>query len=85
MILRSFKLLKIMDIAYSEMHQGENPDEVVVLINQDCGQNWNRLILSEKGSHSIEIADINGDGYPDILGANWSGDYQPVEVWYSKN
>lgn len=76
---------KAMDIAYSEMHQGEDPDEVVVLINLGKGQNWGKLILSEKGSHSIEAADVNGDNIPDILGANWSGDYQPVEVWYSDN
>ena len=74
-----------MDIAYSEMHQGEDPDEVVVLINRGKGQGWDKMILSEKGSHSIELADINGDNIPDILGANWSGDYQPVEVWYSDN
>ena len=71
------------DIAYSEMHQGQDPDEVVILINNGNGQDWDKMILSEKGSHSIEVADINGDTMPDILGANWSGEYQPVEVWYS--
>ena len=73
-----------MDVAYSEMHQGQDPDEVVVLINLDYGTSWGKIILSEKGSHSIEVADINGDGNPDILGANWSGDYQPVEIWFSR-
>ena len=71
------------DIAYSEMHQGEDPDEVVVMINEGNGASWGKIVLSEKGSHSIEVADINGDGYPDILGANWSGDFQPVELWFS--
>ena len=69
------------DITYSEMHQGEDPDEVVVLLNQKKGASWKKLVISEKGSHSIEIADITGDGVPDVFGANWSGDYQPVELW----
>ncbi len=72
-----------MDIAYSKMHQGLDPDEVVVLMNLGKGANWNKIVLSEKGSHSIEAADINGDGLPDIFGANWSGKYQPVELWLS--
>lgn len=72
-----------MDIAYSRMHQGADPDEVVAMINLGEGTNWDKIVLSEKGSHSIEVADINGDGLPDIIGANWSGSYQPVELWLS--
>ena len=73
-----------MDFTYSEMHQGADPDEVVVMINQQKGKAWDKMILSEKGSHSIETADINADGYPDIIGANWSGDFQPVELWLGR-
>lgn len=72
------------DIAYSEMHQGIDPDEVVVLINQKNGAAWNKIILSEKGSHSIQAALIDTDGRPDILGANWSGEFQPIEIWTTK-
>ncbi|MCB0664976.1 MAG: VCBS repeat-containing protein [Saprospiraceae bacterium] len=71
----------LMDIAYSEMHQGVDPDEVVVLINGEKGEAWNKIILSEKGSHSIQVALINADNTPDILGANWSGEHQPIEIW----
>jgi hypothetical protein len=76
-----FNADKSIDIAYSEMHQGVDPDEVVILLNQGEGASWEKVVLSEKGSHSIEVADIDGNGYPDIMGANWSGDYQPVELW----
>ena len=72
------------DIAYSEMHQGNDPDEVVVLINENKENEWRKIILSNMGSHSIEIADIDGDGYDDIFGANWSGAYQPIELWLNK-
>jgi hypothetical protein len=78
-----FNMDNAMDIAYSEMHQGVDPDEVVVMINLGGGTSWKKVVLSEKGSHSIEVTDVDGNGYPDILGANWSGDYQPVELWLS--
>ncbi|NND06383.1 MAG: VCBS repeat-containing protein [Saprospiraceae bacterium] len=78
-----FNLDGVIDIAYSEMHQGEGLDEVVVMINQQEGRNWQKTVLSSKGSHSIEVVDINADGLPDVFGANWSGDYQPIEVWLS--
>ncbi len=74
----------LMDIVYAEMHQGENPDEVVILINQENGQSWDKIILSDKGSHGIQVADINNDNKLDIFGANWSSDYQPVELWLGK-
>ncbi len=69
------------DIAYAEMHQGEDPDEVVVLLNQQNGQSWRKQVISQKGSHGLRIADINNDGILDIFGANWSSDYQPIEAW----
>jgi hypothetical protein len=69
------------DIAVSEMHQGDDPDEVVVFVNQDVGRTWARQVLSTKGSHYIQAGDIGSDGDIDLMGANWSGPYQPVEVW----
>jgi hypothetical protein len=75
----------MVDIAYSEMHQGVDPDEVVVLLNEENGGSWKKIVLSEKGSHSIEAADVDGDGFPDVFGANWSGEYQPIEIWWTIN
>lgn len=72
------------DIAYAEMHQGADPDEVVVLLNRDNGHSWSKMIVSERGSHGLISADLNGDGIADLLGANWSSDYQPVEAWMTK-
>ncbi len=73
----------LVDIVYSEMHQGQNPDEVVILFNRDRGNRWDKMVLSTRGSHSIEVVDLNGDDHPDVFGANWSGDFQPIEVWLS--
>lgn len=69
------------DIATSEMHQGQDPDEVVVFVNRGGGTAWNRQVLSTRGSHYIRAGDIGADGDIDLIGANWSGPYQPVEMW----
>ncbi|MFH1718766.1 MAG: hypothetical protein ABIF19_15530, partial [Planctomycetota bacterium] len=36
-------------------------------------------------SHCIRVADVGNDGDMDIIGANWSGGYQPVEMWENKS
>jgi hypothetical protein len=69
------------DIAYAEMHQGTDPDEVVVLLNRGAGAAWQRQLLSTRGSHDIVAADFSGNGGLDIVGANHGGPYQPVEWW----
>lgn len=69
------------DIAVSEMHQGDDPDEVIVFANIGHGSACSRQVLSTKGSHCIQAGDIGSDGDIDLVGANWSGSYQPVELW----
>jgi hypothetical protein len=32
----------------------------------------------------MRIVDVDNDSDPDIFGANWSGEYQPVELWINK-
>ena len=71
------------DIVMARMHQGDAPREVCVLLNGGSGRSWTKIVLSDRGSHDILTADFNGDGRPDILGANHGGDYQAVELWLS--
>ncbi len=73
------------DIAASEMHQGQDPDEVVLFVNRSRGAAWDRQVLSLKGSHCIQVGDIGSDGDVDLMGANWSGPYQPVELWENQS
>jgi hypothetical protein len=74
----------IVDVVSAEMHQGADPDEVVVYINQQKGLSWKMQVVSPKGSHYIQAADIGADGDFDLVGANWSGSYQPIEMWLNR-
>lgn len=69
------------DLAYAEMTQGVDPDEVVVLFNQGKNE-WTPKVISRGGSHSVRIVDVDGDGDLDIFGANWNGN--AVKVWFNE-
>lgn len=72
------------DVVASEMHQGADPDEVTVFFNGRKGASWTKQVISTKGSHYIQTADIDADGDVDLLGANWSGPHQPIELWINQ-
>ena len=75
------------DVATAEMHQSEDPDYVLVYVNEGGGMDWKRLELGQKGSHCIRLGDFDGDGDLDIYGANWKSVAQDsltyVEVWFN--
>jgi len=66
------------DIAYAEMTQGADPDEVAILYNK-CENKWEKHTISNEGSHSMRISDIDNDGDTDLFGANWNDNI--VRVW----
>lgn len=70
------------DIATAQMQQGKDPDEVSVYFNLGGGRAWRKQVLSEAGSHSMRIADLDGDGRLDLYGGNWRG--RTVEVWWNR-
>ncbi|MGW8180739.1 MAG: FG-GAP repeat domain-containing protein, partial [bacterium] len=74
----------LLDLITAEMHQGVDPDEVLIYLNQRGGKSWKRQVISSKGSHGVQVEDVDGDGRPDIMGANWSGPYQPIELWMNR-
>jgi hypothetical protein len=54
---------------------------VVVFVNGGQGRAWDKQVLSTKGSHLVQVQDIDRDGDVDIMGANWTSDYQAIELW----
>ena len=69
------------DISFAEMIQGEFPHEVAILWN-DPEQHWTKQVLSQAGSHSMRITDVEGDGDLDLFGANWQDD--TVKIWINQ-
>jgi hypothetical protein len=69
------------DIIVAQMHQGRDPDEVAVYFNDGLRAAWSKQVLSREGSHNILVGDIDADGDVDIVGANWSGSDDAVEMW----
>ena len=72
------------DVVTAQMHQGKDPDEVLVYVNSRKGMQWDKSVVSEKGSHSMRLFDMDNDGDTDLFSANWSGDYQAVELWQNQ-
>jgi len=66
------------------MQQGADPDEVSVHLNRGAGRKWSKNVLSTNGSHSMRIVDVDGDGRPDLYGANWRGS-RVVELWRNRH
>jgi hypothetical protein len=72
------------DVASALMHQGKAPNEVKVYLNPGKGGHWSKRVIATTGSHSMRIVDVDGDGDPDLFGANWSGKHQPPELWINQ-
>ena len=69
-----------LDIVTAEMHQSSRKG-VLAYLNAGHAIEWRRQVVANTGSHKLCVGDVNGNGRLDLVGANWSGDYQPVEVW----
>lgn len=69
-----------LDIASAEMHQGSDPDEVKLYLNEGLGSSWTKQVIATGGSHSMRIVDFDNDGDFDLFGANWDGTNQ-VDLW----
>lgn len=73
-----------LDIFAAEMHHGENSDKVAVFGNLNILQNlWTEYIIATTGSHNAKVSDLDGDGYPDIVGKNYEAGEIPlcIDIW----
>ena len=70
------------DLVLAAMLQGQSPREVRIVWNQGSGGGWSKQVISRDGSHSMRIADLDGDGDLDLFGANHQS--RRVEIWINQ-
>jgi len=69
-----------LDVLAGEMTKGDDPDRLVVFLNQGNALAWEPLEISSTGCYSAAVGDVDTDGDADIVGLhNW--DSGPVEIW----
>ena len=67
-----------LDIATARMAQGKSP-EISVHLNEGKGERWIKQVITPTSSHSMRVVDVDGDGLPDLFGADFNG--HVVELW----
>jgi len=70
-----------LDIFAAEMHTSKKR-RVAVFIQGANSREWKERIVAKTGSHNAKVADLNGDGVPDIAGKNFEGDMRP-RIWFT--
>lgn len=73
-----------LDVFTAQMH-GRPGQRVAVVENVDGkAAKWQPHILSNCGTHNAKVADIDGNGSPDIVGKNYDDDKRP-RIWLNPN
>lgn len=67
------------DVAFAEMAQSVRR-RVGYYANPGNAGPWRLVLASTEGSHNIRVADLDNNGWPDIVGANWQG--PPAVAWF---
>lgn len=73
-----------LDIFIAQMHDRQS-QRVAIVENVDARSNqWQVHVISNAGSHNARVADLDGNGTPDIAGTNFEGDVRP-RIWLNPN
>jgi FG-GAP-like repeat len=72
------------DIFVGEMGLGQNPDpKLIILRNEGAGRFAETIIQHGVPTHEAKVADMNGDGKPDIVGKPYDPE-RHIDVWWNE-
>jgi len=73
-----------LDILTAEMGLGINPDpRMIVFLNRGAGRFEEVLIQHGVPTHEAKVADLTGDGRPDIVGKPYDPE-RHIDVWFNE-
>ena len=73
-----------LDIFVAEMGLGKNPDpKMYILLNRGGGEFEPVIIQRGIPTHEAKVADMNGDGRPDIVGKPYMPE-RHIDVWFNE-
>ncbi len=70
------------DIVTASMLQGKEK-AITLFRNLGMGRKWARQVIAPASSHSMRVVDVDGDGRPDLYGADWRGS-RAVDLWLNR-
>jgi hypothetical protein len=68
------------DVVAGEMEKSDDPDQVIIFLNDGDGLSWRKQVIANMSIYSGKVADIDNDGDPDIV-ANRNWNEPPLEIW----
>ena len=68
------------DVVAGEMEKSADPDQIIIFLNEGDGLRWKSQVITQTGTYSSKVADIDNDGDQDII-ANRNYDKPPLEIW----
>lgn len=76
------------DVFTAEMNQSQDPDQVLLYLAEEDGS-WTKTVLSDQGSHSMKVLDVDLDLDMDLFGADWyvpGNEFSyPVSLWRNQS
>lgn len=71
------------DVVVGQMHTTAARELSIYFNNDGRAESWDREVIDNVGLHNGVVADIDGDGAPDIYGSNWAG-HPPLRIWLNR-
>ena len=68
------------DVVTGEMEKSDDPDQILIFLNEGDGLIWKKQVVSNTSIYSGKVADIDNDGDMDIV-ANRNWNEPPLEIW----